>query len=199
MIVKSTAIALAYDAHGNITKTEEPFTAIPYYAWANRGRGQMMVWFPETEASAKPAPYPTLATTAKVTTSRRPHGGSADAIHDGETPLASNDSSSYFDFWPTNGTSEWVQYTFEKPAAISETELYWFDDTGRGGVRVPASWRLLYKDGNDWKPVENTSPYGVDKDKFNKVTFKPVTTDALRVELIMQPKVSAGLQKWIVR
>lgn len=35
-----------------ITDTEvktvkQPFVAIPYYAWANRGKGEMMVWFPE--------------------------------------------------------------------------------------------------------------------------------------------------------
>jgi len=28
------------------TKTQN-FTAIPYYAWANRGKGEMMLWFPE--------------------------------------------------------------------------------------------------------------------------------------------------------
>lgn len=198
-VVKSKAVALAYDAKGAVTKTEQEFTAIPYYAWANRGRGQMLVWIPNTETSAKPLPYPTLVTSSKVTTSRPPHGGGADAIRDGEIPAASNDHSSYFDFWPTNGSTEWVQYTFEKPATVSESELYWFDDSGQGGVRVPASWRLLYKSGEEWKPVENLGPYGVEKDKFNRVTFKPVTTGALRVELTMQPNVSAGLQKWKVK
>lgn len=195
-VVKSKAVALAYDAQGKVRKTEQEFTAIPYYAWSNRGRGQMIVWLPNTEANARPAPFPTVATTAVVTTSRRAHGGSAESIRDGEIPAASNDHSSYFDFWPTNGTNEWVQYTFAKPSTVSESELYWFDDTGSGGVRVPASWRLVYQDGDDWKPVENLTPYGVEKDKFNRVTFKPVTTGALRVELTMQPNVSAGLQKW---
>ncbi len=26
---------------------KQPFTAIPYYSWANRGKGEMMIWFPE--------------------------------------------------------------------------------------------------------------------------------------------------------
>ena len=26
---------------------KQPFTAIPYYAWANRGAGEMMVWIPQ--------------------------------------------------------------------------------------------------------------------------------------------------------
>ena len=198
-VVKSKTVALAFDAQGKVVKTEQEFTAIPYYAWSNRGSGQMLVWIPNNEASAKPAPFPTVATTAVVTTSRQPHGGSAETISDGEIPAASNDHSSYFDFWPTNGTKEWVQYTFAKLSTISESELYWFDDTGSGGVRVPASWRLVYQDGNEWKPVENLAPYGVDKDKFNRVTFKAVTTGALRIELIMQPNVSVGLQKWRVK
>jgi len=88
---------------------------------------------------------------------------------------------------------------FAKPAAVSGTDVYWFDDTGRGGVRVPAGWRLLYKDGAEWKPVEGASPYGVARDGWNKVTFKPVTTSGLRIELTMQPDMSAGIQEWRVQ
>ncbi len=31
----------------NIETKTQNFTAIPYYAWANRGKGEMMLWFPE--------------------------------------------------------------------------------------------------------------------------------------------------------
>jgi hypothetical protein len=89
--------------------------------------------------------------------------------------------------------------TFAKPATVSESEIYWFDDTGRGGVRVPASWTLLYKDGDQWKPVETSSPFGTSKDAWNKVTFKPVNTTSLRLEVVMQPTFSAGLQEWKVK
>ena len=93
---------------------------------------------------------------------------------------------------------------FAKPSAVSEAQVYWFDDTGRGGVRVPKSWRLLYKDastagGGEWKPVEAAGDYGVAKDAYNIVRFKPVTTSALRLELVMQPNVSAGVQEWKVK
>ncbi|HWV66767.1 glycoside hydrolase family 127 protein [Chitinophaga sp.] len=30
-----------------VSTSSQTFTAIPYYAWANRGKGEMMVWFPE--------------------------------------------------------------------------------------------------------------------------------------------------------
>ena len=32
--------------YGKVKKAE--FTAIPYYSWANRGKGEMMVWFPQS-------------------------------------------------------------------------------------------------------------------------------------------------------
>ena len=92
-----------------------------------------------------------------------------------------------------------MDYTFAQPAKVSECGLYWFDDTGQGGVRVPASWRLLYKDGEEWKPVETLDQFGVAKDKFNTVKFTPVTTTALRVEVQAQNNVSVGMQKWTVK
>jgi hypothetical protein len=72
-------------------------------------------------------------------------------------------------------------------------------------VRVPASWRVLYNDGTGWKPVEAagvsgaSGAYGVDKDRFNTVTFKPVETSALRLEVTMQKEWSAGVQEWRVK
>lgn len=31
----------------NVSSAKQPMIAIPYYAWANRGKGEMTVWFPE--------------------------------------------------------------------------------------------------------------------------------------------------------
>jgi hypothetical protein len=217
-VIKGRAFGLSYDATGKVQKAEQPFVAIPYATWANRGRGQMEVWIAKTDSAAKPTPYPTVATTSTLS-----HSASTKNIRniiDGETPAASNDSTSYFDWWPRNGcissapaapaassggparpcsAGEWIEMAFAKPSTVSEAQLYWFDDTGRGGVRVPQSWRLLYKDGNDWKPVEASTPYGVAKDQFNIVRFAPVSTSALRLELVMQPNLSAGVQKWKVK
>jgi uncharacterized protein len=195
-IVTGRALALAYDARGAVTKKEQDFVAIPYYAWANRGRGEMLVWLPNTETTARPAPWPTIATTSTVTTSGRKDPR---AINDAEEPRSSGDPTIYFDWWPRKGTTEWVEYAFAKPATVSEVEVYWFDDTGRGQVRVPRSWRVLYKDGGKWKPVDPTGPYGVGKDTYNKVSFSPVTTNGLRLEVTMQPEWSAGIQEWKVK
>jgi hypothetical protein len=51
-VVKGKVLALAFDKDGKVVETGQPFTAIPYYAWANRGRGEMMVWLPTSAASA---------------------------------------------------------------------------------------------------------------------------------------------------
>jgi len=42
------------------------FTAIPYYAWAHRGKGQMMVWIPTTDEATRPKPLPTIASESRV-------------------------------------------------------------------------------------------------------------------------------------
>jgi DUF1680 family protein len=33
-----------------VSRKEQAFTAIPYFAWANRGPGEMAVWLPVNEA-----------------------------------------------------------------------------------------------------------------------------------------------------
>jgi hypothetical protein len=196
-IVKGTAVGLTKDAQGNTVKKQQAFTAIPYYAWANRGRGEMIVWLPTSEASAKPTAAPTIVTTAKISTSRPPQGGlqATGVLQDGEEPSAT-DPGTHFDWWNAKGQTVWIQYSFDKATKISQSQVFWFDDTGQGECKVPASWRLLYQDGAEWKPVENTGKYTVEKGAYNQVAFKPVTTQALRLELTMQPNWSAGMHKW---
>jgi len=201
-VIRGRAVGLALDETGAVRRTEQPFMAIPYATWANRGRGQMAVWLARTDAVARPTPFPTVATTAAIAASPLPNGRGKNPRNmiDGEEPAGSSDSSAYFDWWPVQGSAnEWIEMTFAKPSAVSSVELYWFDDTGRGGVRVPASWRLLHKSGDRWLPVETAGPFGVARNAWNAVSFAPVTTTGLRIELTMQPGFSAGVQEWKVK
>jgi len=91
-----------------------------------------------------------------------------------------------------------VQYDFEEPKDVASVAVYWFDDTGGGGCRVPASWRLLYKDDGQWREVSNARGYGVQKDKFNEVQFSPVRTISLRLQVQLQPGFSGGILEWRV-
>jgi hypothetical protein len=79
------------------------------------------------------------------------------------------------------GTPAWVEYKFKSPTKVSSSQVYWFDD--RRFCRLPQSWRVLYKDGEEWKAVRNAQPYNVAKDDFNSVSFDPVTTTAIRIEV----------------
>jgi DUF1680 family protein len=197
-VVQARGEALSRDANGALIRTPEEITFIPYYAWANRGPGQMMVWIPDSEASARPAAPPGVTTEARLTTSgaKNPNPIKAE-----DEPASSADPGLYFDWWTEDlaARTGWIEYSFAKPATVSEAALYWFDDTGHGGVRVPASWRILYRDGAAWKPVEATDPYRVEKDRYNKIVFAPVTTTALRLEVAMQPGFAAGVQRWRVK
>ena len=128
-------------------------------------------------------------------------GDSVEAVCDGTLPKSSIDRGiPRMTWWDHHGTTEWIAYKFPKARAVSWSDVYWFDDTGGGGCRVPASWRLLYKDGDAWKPVTLTgdSLYAVAKDAFNKVTFEPVTTAELRLEAQLQESFSGGILEWRV-
>jgi uncharacterized protein len=45
-VLKSEVTAVIINNNESISTVKQPFTAIPYYSWANRGKGEMMVWFP---------------------------------------------------------------------------------------------------------------------------------------------------------
>ena len=46
-VVKSNVPVIEIGKDGlTLSTINKPFRAIPYYAWANRGKGEMSVWFP---------------------------------------------------------------------------------------------------------------------------------------------------------
>ncbi len=48
VVLKSNVPAIQVSTDGQTINTlQQPFTAIPYYGWANRGKGEMQLWFPE--------------------------------------------------------------------------------------------------------------------------------------------------------
>jgi hypothetical protein len=125
---------------------------------------------------------------------------SIDAVSDGILPKNSIDRSiPRFTWWPRRGSEEWITYDLQKPRSVSAVEVYWFDDTGSGHCRVPKSWRFEWLDGDQWKPVEAAGPYGVEKDKFNRVAFAPVTAKQIRMVVQLQPEFSGGILEWRVK
>lgn len=120
-----------------------------------------------------------------------------DALSDTSEPSSSKDTGTpRFTWWDHKGTAEWAQYDYHAPTRFSGVSVYWYDDTGAGECRVPKSWRLTYKDGGVWKPVEGARSYGTASNAYNKVTFNPVTATALRVEVQLQDGYSGGILRW---
>ena len=141
----------------------------------------------------KPAAY-------KANASHCFEGDTVDALSDGLEPTASNDHSiPRFTWWPRQGSVEWVQYNFDQSRKVSRVSVYWFDDTGVGQCRVPQSWRLFCKSGDEWKPVSGADDYGVRKDAWNVVTFPTVEATAVRIEAQLLPGFSGGVLEWTVK
>ena len=82
--------------------------------------------------------------------------------------------------------------------SFSGSSVYWFDDTGSGECRPPASWSIEYRDGGDWKPVKTDGTFAVDLDKWCEVKFAPVVTTSLRLKIKQQPQWAVGIHEWRV-
>jgi len=196
-VITGEGMAYRYKG-GKLLSEKHKIELIPYYAWAHRGRGEMAVWLAREKDKARPVPEPTLASASKVRSS--PGGQGVEAIHDLFEPFDSNDHAhGYLHWWPKKGTAEWVEMDFGKPVTVSETSVYWFDDTGEGECRVPASWRASYKMGDKWVAVKTADAFDVAKDKYNTVRFAPIRTTGLRLEIQLPEKFSAGIQEWKVK
>ncbi|WP_167516222.1 MULTISPECIES: beta-L-arabinofuranosidase domain-containing protein [Mucilaginibacter] len=183
----------------SILQTDQMVKAIPYYAWANRGPSEMTVWIPYETSAVRPKPAPTIASTSKVSASLKNVRMFA-AIKDQYEPANSKDTNyPYLHWWPAKNTNEFVQYDFDAEHTVNESKVYWYDDGPWGGCRIPVSYKILYKKDGQWVPVKNTTPYAISKDSFNVVTFEPVVTTALRMEIQLPVDNSSGIHEWAVK
>jgi uncharacterized protein len=201
VLLISKALRAERTPDDKLTAKAVTLTAIPYAFWNNRGLSPMQVWIPRKPEKARLRPLPTLSSESRVTVSFHRSGIDPTVITDQLMPLnATDDFAPNFNWWPHKGSVEWAQLDFKKPARVSEAMVFWFDDTGSGECRIPASWRLMYQDEDKtWKPVQGASIYGREKDKPNRVTFTPIHTGAMRLEVELPERFSSGLWEWSVR
>lgn len=198
------------DLNGEVIEREVPVTAIPYSTWNNRGKAEMRVWIPATKEYAHPVPGSTIASRAKsytvVSAPIQKDGLPIErrewcyGVNDQWDPESSADQSKpYHYFWLKRGSEESIEYEFDQPYTVSNTEVYWLEfDHYDENYRVPASWKLQYKSGNGWKDVEAKEPYGCEKDRYNSVDFTPVTTTGLKLVVQLQDGESGGVIEWKV-
>ena len=206
MVLSGTAKEVAKD--GSIK--DVPFKAVPYSTWNNRGAGQMEVWVADSKDRAVQTPEPTIASKAKTFNIQAPIQKDAPESASIETPAwgvndqwepkrSSDISKPYFYWWLKRGSLETLAYEFDQPYTVSNVQVYWLDfDHYDGNYRVPASWKLYYKDGNSWEEVEALNEYGVKKDCYNSLDFKPVKTTGLKIAAQLQKGESGGIIEWKV-
>jgi DUF1680 family protein len=199
-VITGSARALKRNDDNAVVEAEHPLVAIPNYAWGHRGDGNMAVWMARSADKAVPAPPATLMSKSAATASYVNPNDSVAALSDGQKPKSSADESvSRFTWWDHKGGTEWVQYDFPSETTVSGCGVYWFDDGPHGGCRVPEKWQVQYKDGDNWRKVERDGEYAVNKDCLNDVSFKPVKTAALRVQVRLQKDFSGGILEWTVK
>ncbi len=173
------------------------FTAIPYYAWAHRGRGEMAVWIPTDKAFTRVKPLPSIASESRVEASYETP--LIKGINDQRIPKNSKDkTNTLYHWWPRTNETHWIVYHFQEPVKVSESEVYWLKDIPDGGCDLPESWKLYYLSGGKWIEMDAKTTYPNQVDQLNKITFEPVTTDALKLEVRLSKDYSAGLHEWIV-
>ena len=196
-VVQANAFRTSYAGSGSpFLTTDVKLTAIPYYAWAHRGRSQMTVWIARDASHTEPDRGPSLAAKALIATSG---GEGAEALNDGQIPATSSDRSHGCFTWVGGKDTLWVQYDFGKTVEVSEASVYWFDDSSAGSCRVPKSWRILARIECKWEPVYSPlRAWGTLRDRFNQVDFETARTDAVRLEVIPSPGKSAGILEWDV-
>lgn len=210
VVVNADAVSVSRSKdQASIERRESKITAVPYYAWANRGNSQMLVWLAADADKVIVPPKPTIASTSKISSScgqgslqdnypgsvvptiarrffpRSQSGaGGLNAICDNLKPVSSEDGfAPYLQLRPQQGDQAWVQIDCPHKTKVSECSVYWKDD--KEYCTLPKSWQILYWDGSDWKPVKTKNQYRVQADKYNKITFEPVETDKLRLAIVL--------------
>ena len=203
-----TGVANQVEKDGSVTNT--PFKAIPYSTWNNRGCDQMVVWIPASQEYTLPTPEPTIASKASTLMLQAPIQKDAPesasvevwawGVNDQWEPKRSSDiSKPYHYWWLKNGTEETLAYNFDQPYTVSNVQVYWLDfDHYDGDFRVPENWKLYYKVGNTWKEVEALNSYTTNKDCYNNLDFKPITTTGLKLAAQLQKGKSGGVIEWKV-
>ena len=65
---------------------------------------------------------------------------------------------------------------------------------------MPKSWKIYYEDeSGEMKPVSATSAYGTREVVGNTVSFRPVTTKKLKLEINLPDNFSTGIYEWEVK
>ena len=122
--------------------------------------------------------------------------GGVAGLNDGYDPANSRDKTHgvWHNWQGDQGGPAWVQYTWDSPVMIYQSNAYYFTD----GNFVPKDVSYQYQDENGtWRDLPNVQGCGTELDKYNVTTFDPVYAVAIRMN--MTPKtLGCGVIEWQV-
>lgn len=125
----------------NGTLTDATLTLVPYYAWNNRGTGNMTVYLHEEPVDLLDEGY-TLEAFADATASGSQSGYGAENLNDETAACWVSDA--------TAGTA-WVEYAWDSAVELSSLTATWM--SGTAGAKLPAGVAIEAWDGEDFVPV----------------------------------------------
>jgi len=177
-----------------VTEVPTTLTLVPYFAWSHRDAGEMQTWLPTSADRAEPA------FVGETSVSHCWKFDTPSALSCGQKPTDSaGRECRHFSFWPHKGTTEWVQYDLPAPEELRDMTVYWLDDEAtNGGCRLPLKATVKVRAAKDapWRAVEGAS-VEIAKDRPCAIRLpEPVTAQAVRLEIVLRPDVSAGLLDW---
>ena len=187
MFANATAIARVADLAG------QKETAAEYRdkAAALKKLVQERLWNPEHEFfEVRLAPQPTglfgvrVNNDAELTKQAKPTSSSKqnpDCLTSGVVPRNSWHAHVPHILFNNRGAEEWVQYEFPRAVEISSVQLFLVRLDKRN--IFPESVAVLYREDGAWKEVAEAKGVLDKFDKWNSISFKPVTTDALKLRL----------------
>ena len=172
-----------------LQKVKKNFTAIPYYAWAHRGKGEMTVWINRDEKFVKPVNSITLIEQSKIAGTSE---NNIDAINDKVFP-GNSDNPKYFVFNAKTDAEQWIKIDFPDTAEVSFVEIFWVSDLESENIKLPYSWKIQYDINSNWGDVYPTEHYTILKDQFSQVAFETVKTGSLKILINKLENSAAGI------
>jgi DUF1680 family protein len=192
-LAKVTALAIPAQQVAADKSMPVMLTLVPYYAWNNRGAGQMEIWLPRKKEMAVPrredSPFKEMRASFTFERDR------TDAIGDLRLPAHSKDGSiPRWTSWPQRGKPQWVEAELKEPAKLRSVGVYWYDDGG--GVKLPDSWEVETRHQGKWSPLKLyvTDAYQQARDQFNIVhPASEIPVDAIRIKMTPKPDAGVGI------